>query len=70
MKKFLTNQCHVSREVKRNSEQHYNFWNEFDVDDYPTQCTQGSHEAAIRYCFSGVSKVTWNVNLYLAVFAL
>lgn len=71
MRKFLTSQCHVSREeVERNSEQHYNFWNEFDVDGYSTRCSQTSHEAAIRYCSSGVSKVTWNITLYLAVFAL
>lgn len=70
MRKFLTSQCHVSREeVERNSEQHFNFWNEADVNGYPTQCTQSGYEATIRYCSSGVSKITWNVTLYLAVFA-
>ena len=52
MKKFLTSACSVSKEeVDSHDDEHFNFWNDVDVPQYPHHCS-GGRSYSENYCFS------------------
>ena len=52
MKKFLTSACGVSKEeVDSHDDEHFNFWNDFEIPQYPHHCS-GGRSYSENYCFS------------------
>lgn len=67
MKKILTSRCGVpEKAVKMYNDVHFKYWNDLSISNYPNNCNVGSNES-IAYCRNGVSKVTWNITLQIAV---
>lgn len=52
MKKFLTSKCGVSKEeVESHDDEHFNFWNDLNVPNFPGHC-KGGKQKSIDYCHS------------------
>ena len=67
MKKFLTSRSGVPRNtMEKYNDVHFKFWNDLSISNYPKNCGARSNQS-IAYCHSGISKVTWNITLQIAV---
>ena len=52
MKTFLTSACGMSKEeVDSHDDEHFNFWNDFDIPQVPGHCSGGRKDSE-NYCFS------------------
>lgn len=72
IKTLLTTKCNVSEEVEKNDKEHFNFWNNINIEGVTGNCTENI-ELSLKHCYlsSRMPKVTWDITLQLAgIFAL